>query len=82
MEIRILTTHFPPPTSTSGERGSNTCLTHPPVGHNSAKAGLIPDGPKKSKDFLGKLSTTKMVLRLEERGAADQLVGEVMAHQG
>ena len=65
----------------SGERGSNTCITHPPVGHNPAKAGLIPDRPKKSKDFLGKPSTTKMVLGLEERGAAYQLVGEVMAHQ-
>jgi hypothetical protein len=54
MEIKILTTHFLPPTSTSGERGSNTCLTHPLVGHNPGKLGLIPDRPKKSKDFLGK----------------------------
>ena len=43
MEIKTLTTHFPPPTSISGERGSNTCLTHPPVGHNQEKSWLIPN---------------------------------------
>ena len=27
----------------SGERGSNTCLTYPPVGHNQEKSWLIPN---------------------------------------
>ena len=38
----------------SGERGSNTCLTHPALRDNSGKLELIPDGTIRSQDLMVK----------------------------
>ena len=64
----------------SGRRVSNTCVTCPRDGDNTAKAVLIPD------DITGwhhlVIKGGSQELPLEEEPATYQLVGEVTAHQG
>jgi hypothetical protein len=60
----------------SGERVSNTLVTCPEVGDNSAKAGLIPHVLWRVRVLQSKAPV------LREGPAAYQLVGRVMAYQG
>ena len=62
-----------------GERVSNTWATSPRVGNNLPKGELIPHNIP-----MAQVIGIKVHLwwTLEEGPAADQLVGEVTAHQG
>ena len=64
----------------SGRRVSNTWAICPRGGDNISKEMLIPDEITGSHGLVIKGSSQE--LPLEEKPAAYQLVGEVMAHQG